>query len=356
MLILNQLQEPLPGMPGCFARALTHTRQTAFQKLIRIVWLSDIMKRQEMQREFAKKLHRDLLERQEVVVLLEQGALAKLVRDLTDKGIDELRPKLRADEPLVRLITIQTISARRLPLQPELIDCLNDPVPTIRQTARQALIHLSRGTDFGPLPKDGKTRRQRSIEKWRHWLALQNPTTLPINGPALKVVLDPADPAAEAEEAEVVRLRDELVKAPADKQAEVLQRLKTATGDLQTDALAQAIPQLSELMRGKARDALTERLARLPAKSLRERLTDEDAEVRQAAACACGRTKARDHIPDLIPLLAAPEVAVAEAAHSALKKLTGQDFGPKPGLPLSERTCATSAWTEWWQKHQHVKK
>lgn len=349
MLVISELMEPHPGMSICFARALCHTRRTAFQKLLRIVLLTNILNEEAV----AKKLHRDLLERQDVLQILEEESIAKLVRELGQQGIEKLRDKLRSKEPLLRLITIQTASKRRLPLIPELIECLDDPVPAVRQTARQTLVRLSRGTDFGPSPKAGKAVRRRSMEKWRHWLAIQKAVPLIVPRTSMSTLaMDRADPLAEAEDAEVARLREELVTATGAKQAAVLRRLTTATGELPTIALAQAVPYLSEPLQGKARIALVERLGRGKAKELRECLADEDAELRRAAACACGRTKDRGHVPKLIPLLLDPEAAVSGAALEALRGLTGQDFGPRAGVSAADRACAAAVWKEWWARQR----
>jgi hypothetical protein len=44
---------------------------------------------------------------------------------------------------------------------------------------------------------------------------------------------------------------------------------------------------------------------------------------------------------------------VAEAAHQALKELSGQDFGPKVNASREERVEASRQWTEWWNKQDH---
>lgn len=328
-----------PGDNSCFADTIFRMRQQVVQRIIHLVWVRP-----------QKALLLQLLVREDAQLMLDQTAQLKLIEEIAAATPKVLRGKLESDDPLVRLIAIQAIASRRLPLETDLIERLNDREPAIRQAARRALIRLTRGTDFGPTPSMGKARRLRAMDKWRHWLALQKPAA-PSPDVAMRVVLERADPAA-AEDAEVARLSDELVKARGDKQAEVLQRLKMTRGGLHTDALALAIPRLPEPMRTKARVALAERLTRMTAKTLRERLADEDAEVRRATATACALKKVRDHVPDLIPLLLDAEAAVAEAAHHALVDLTRQDFGPKPGAPAAARARAVAAWKDWWRKHR----
>ncbi len=78
-------------------------------------------------------------------------------------------------------------------------------------------------------------------------------------------------PEAE-DEVEAARLCQELVRATPDKQPGLLAKLKEQPGAAATPALAAAIPQLPEEMRVKVRQALTERLTRLPPSALREKL------------------------------------------------------------------------------------
>jgi hypothetical protein len=79
-------------------------------------------------------------------------------------------------------------------------------------------------------------------------------------------------------------------------------------------------------------------------------MTDDDAEIRRAAAAACAKKEARTLIPNLIGLLRDREGAVVGAAHTALKELTGQDFGPAPGAGRQDRDEAAQRWLEWWGK------
>jgi HEAT repeat protein len=156
-----------------------------------------------------------------------------------------------------------------------------------------------------------------------------------------------ADPAGQAE---ADRLRDDLLAAPADQQKALLDKLRDGKGAAYTDALAGAVPRLSGPVQRQARDALVQRLARMTTTTLRDKLQDEDAEVRRAAALACALKDARAQVPDLIPLLRDPDPAVAAAAETALKTLTGQDLGPGPNAGVEARLKAAGAWAAWWQK------
>jgi hypothetical protein len=160
-----------------------------------------------------------------------------------------------------------------------------------------------------------------------------------------------APPARPAPDAEVGRLSDELVKADAARQAEVLQKLRDGKGGVYTDALAHAIRRLDGAPRGKARDALADRLARMSARTLSDKLQDDDLEVRRAAALACAMRDEKAHVPRLIELLQDPEAAVARAAHAALKSLTNQDFGPGADAGQADVARAVAAWKDWWARN-----
>src|SRR5262249_28547279 len=141
---------------------------------------------------------------------------------------------------------------------------------------------------------------------------------------------NPSLPAAgpDAKKLGVERLRDELVRASPAEQDALLERERDEKGSEHTDVLAAAIPLLKGAARTKARDALAERMARMTATTLRDRLQDANAEIRRATALACAMKADRGFVPDLIALLNDAETKVARAAYVALKTLTNEDFGP----------------------------
>jgi hypothetical protein len=159
-------------------------------------------------------------------------------------------------------------------------------------------------------------------------------------------------PAAEpAADAEVGRLSDELVKAGAGRQEQVLQKLRDGKGAVYTDALAHAIHRLDGPTKGQARDALADRLTRMKKETLDDKLKDDDLEIRRAAALACAMKDEKVHVPRLIELLQDPEADVARAAHAALKSLTNQDFGPARDAGKEDVARAAAAWKDWWAKN-----
>jgi hypothetical protein len=151
-----------------------------------------------------------------------------------------------------------------------------------------------------------------------------------------------ARPAAEpAGDPAITRLTDELLQAPPENQGEVLKKLRDSKGPAYTDALALAIHKMNGAAKERARDALADRLTRMSAKTLGDKLQDEDPEVRRAGALACAMKDDRSNVPRLIDLLRDPEMVVGRAAHAALRALTKQDFGMENG----------AAWKDWWSKN-----
>jgi hypothetical protein len=134
---------------------------------------------------------------------------------------------------------------------------------------------------------------------------------------------------------QAARLSAELVQAPPARKEYWINYLRDGKGNAYTLALASAIAQLKGTDRDQAREALVQRLTRMTADTLRDKLQDELAEVRRAAVLACAQKEDLSLVPDLIALLADPEPSVAAAVHSALQRLTGENH----------RTAA--AWVEW---------
>ena len=304
--------------------------------------------------------------RHETMRLLQQQHLLDLAEKLKADSPEFLRKKLREEPPVVRLFSILVISGRRLPLQTELLEALKDPSTPVRQAAHGALIRISRGTDFGPYPGASQRSVERSIAKWRNWLALQQEASLGSNKRAaiaagklgkvdpiqpVQLLLDDSNHELQTLRPEVTRLCDELVNAKSSEQRSVLARWRDGSSSDHNDALVLAIPKLPEALRVEAEGALSERLRRLSPATLRDKLQDDNMELRRAAAFACGRKLARDLIPDLVQLLEDPEKDVIQAARAALTELTGEDFGPSKDANERGRTEAVAAWRKWCKEH-----
>jgi hypothetical protein len=148
------------------------------------------------------------------------------------------------------------------------------------------------------------------------------------------------------------RMADDLASSSGGRFNLLLHNLRIGKGGEFTDALALSIPKIEGDRQQKVREALVERLTRMKETTLSEYLDDEQVELRIAAARAAASKGSRTLIPRLIPLLRDTKAGMAEAAHQALKQLSGQDFGPKPGASRDERVQAARQWLDWWNKQQ----
>jgi hypothetical protein len=144
-------------------------------------------------------------------------------------------------------------------------------------------------------------------------------------------------PDAEAD-GRAQRLAADLVRATGDARQEALARLRDGKGSVYTEALAAAADRLSGEPQEAVRDALVQRLTRMTAATLRNKLAEESPEVRRAAALACAQKDDPAHVPDLLGRLEDADATVARAARQALSVLTGEEFK------------TPQQWKEWWQK------
>lgn len=146
-------------------------------------------------------------------------------------------------------------------------------------------------------------------------------------------------------------LSDKLVDASEENRDKVLAELKDSKGVEYTEALAFAIPRLSDReIRDKARDALAERLVRLKAASLVTYIKDPDPEIRRAALLASGTKKLEEHIPLMVERLNDADPDVVRAAYTSLKHISKEDFGPQFGATREEHEKSVKLWKEWAEK------
>ena len=158
-----------------------------------------------------RQQQRDLDIRQEALRLLTERRMLTEMEKLVNGKPDELCKQLREGPPLLRLIALRVISRRRVPVEKDLIEVLDDPDKSIRQAAREALVRIARGTDFGPSLTATKRDVAQSIDRWRDWLALQQSVAPPTPTPG--AATPPKPPRAEELEARPLFL------VPDDKKA-----------------------------------------------------------------------------------------------------------------------------------------
>jgi hypothetical protein len=190
----------------------------------------------------------------------------------------------------------------------------------------------------GKMGKLGERTLSTGPEKFPKKLGIE-PKDSTTPDPVVKPPVDKPPPDAREEQASA-RLANELVKASADDQAAgVLARLREGRGAEYTEALTTAIARLGGERKARAREALSQRLTRMKPDTLKRYLTDEEPEIRRAAAAACATRELKVLIPSLIPLLKDRTADVAQAAHAALKGLSGETLD-----------ADAAAWEAWWSK------
>jgi hypothetical protein len=148
-------------------------------------------------------------------------------------------------------------------------------------------------------------------------------------------------------EADGLRLSEALKKAPHEVIDRLVAKYRDSKDDAYTEGLARAIPHLGPKVQAKVREALVVRVTRLTVEQVRDRLGDDDDELRKAAAWACVRRLDPESIPDLISLLFAPDLKVVEGARKALQTLTDEDFFPSDATDAQARALAAARWQAW---------
>jgi HEAT repeat protein len=252
-----------------------------------------------------------------------------------------LRNKVHDADPVTRLVVVQAIGQRRLPLGAELIGRLEDAEPLIRDAAHRSLVRLSRGNDFGPRPGGTLLDHKKALRQWLTWWAYEAPHAA---GPA------PVPP--DAAERAALRYRTEILQAANINLDRALDKVQKAASPAATHGLSAACAEMKGTPKAKARQVLVERLADLPEEKLKEKLADADGEMRRAAALACGQKKFAKLIPAVLKCLEDEEPEVAQAARASLKELTGKDFGPLPNAAPLDQFRAIGQWYGWWEQNR----
>jgi HEAT repeat protein len=354
---------------GFFKRVQDLRKQIAMKYMTSMSKLEFMQGGQQLQEVAKQQLEDTMLEVGEKVLtmkLFQSSSLNVFLRHLSVAKPEELQKQIASKDPVVRFLVIDTIRRRFLHMEPELIACLKDPSRNVREAAHKALSRIAHGTDFGP-PRGASQRGiERSIYKWKYWHGLQqshSPEMLAkeaaIYAAGKRTLVAPLENLPVAliqddvlESGVTSKWSEELVNAKGKEQMVVLARLRDSKDVNDTLVLALTIPKLSGGIQDEARMALRQRLESLPTATLRDKLQDDDIEVRRAAALACGRKNVREHIPDLLQLLDDPEMEVIQSAHAALTQLTGEDFGPAADVDHRGRAQAADAWRKWWKERQ----
>jgi hypothetical protein len=170
----------------------------------------------------------------------------------------------------------------------------------------------------------------------------------PVGTPPVLPPLDLPNPTGD----EAITLAVQMLKAPDADWAKLLSAARDAKGPTYTRALVVTATNTDGARKKAAREALSERLCRMSAATLRTMLKANEAELRRGAALACAMKDDRAHVPDLIDALADKDDSVVRAAKAGLKSLTGKDFGPASGASAEQKAAALAQWREWYAKEK----
>src|SRR5207248_2959521 len=100
-------------------------------------------------------------------------ALQTLLPQLIREDPATLAQKLKDPDPFVRWVAIQVAARKWMPVEKELVTLIADPYPGVREAAQQALVRLSRGSDFGPPATATPGQVEQAQAQWQRWLDLQ---------------------------------------------------------------------------------------------------------------------------------------------------------------------------------------
>jgi hypothetical protein len=158
-----------------------------------------------------------------------------------------------------------------------------------------------------------------------------------LRGPKLPKYMSLAELTGEASTAQGPRLKQVLLELEGRRGPEVLGGLSVAATNSDAD-----IQKLS-------RDLMDKHLSRQSANTVKERLKDENVEIRKAALRVAG-AKHPSLTGNVIDLLTDAQADVRETAHQSLARQSREDFGPNPDATTQEREQAQQRWREWWGK------
>jgi hypothetical protein len=226
------------------------------------------------------------------------------------------------DQRFDYLIRLRPVSGKQLLAWQDRVKSYRPTEPQ-RETLLFALRALA-GENPGPAPED--------------WKRLYSTIT----GQRFSKPLEPPE--------QLVHLRDCLLQGSALQQADALNAFKDKRGSAYDTALALALPQMRPELQKSARTILVDRLFCLPLPQLREKLGDQNLEVRRAAVTVCKQRKLKPLVPELILLLDDDDAKLAQQVHDLLQQFASRNLGPRPGADHEQRQEAMAAWRDWWEK------
>jgi hypothetical protein len=105
---------------------------------------------------------------------VQRHARGLLDRHLARQTASGIKARLTHDRAEVRAAAARAVGARKLRYGTELIELLTDAEVEVRGAARQALVRLSGGQDYGPQPGASDEEVRTAVGRWRDWWAGQS--------------------------------------------------------------------------------------------------------------------------------------------------------------------------------------
>jgi HEAT repeat protein len=229
-----------------------------------------------------------------------------------------------ADQRFDYMVRLRPVTKKELLVWQEKLEDVK-PLSPQKESVMFALRELT-GENPGP-----------SAEDWKRFYS-------PITGQRLDKPQD--------QSAQLLHLKDLLVKSRPGRQEELLLVFKDRQGPVYDKAVAQALPALTGAVQKTGRTVLADRMYCVPLKELRARLRDADPEIRLAAVRVSRQRAEQALLPELIDTLNDGNPDVAKQSRDVLRHLTRRDFGPPDGANREQRQEAIAAWRNWLDRRE----
>lgn len=287
-----------------------------------------------------------------------------LVR-LRDGDQGQIVQACRSADELERWAAILVARERKLPLHEEFISLLRDVDRDVRKEARDALVELAEGPDFGPSGKADAAEVEKSVTQWSRWFTsreyLARYSSLPEN--ELVTLFEDADPlkrwaAVIAARERRLAVHERLIERLGDEDPDVRREARLAIAALAgdeydygpdpDDVLAAREEAITRWSKWWQREQLLPRFDGLSPDELVAQF-DAPASLERWSAVTVARRRGAGFPEPLVRMLRDPDKDVRQEARRALVTSTdGKDFGPPDNGTPEEVAKAAAAWDSWW--------
>jgi hypothetical protein len=282
----------------------------------------------------------------------------------------QLVEAFKAPDVLERLAAVKVANQKGLDMPEEFIALLRGEDDAIRQEAREALVKLAGGSDYGPSEKSDAAAVEEAVQGWQSWLAERQRLR------RLRELQAKCEKLPSAQLVEAFNGSDSLERLAAVKTAsqkgldvpkkyiallrgeddairqEARQALAKLAGDY--DFGPSAAAGQAEITRAATawtkwlqRRELMPKYANLSPEALAEAFKSPEP-LERWAAVATARVQQAPLRDELIALVRDPDNEVRQESRSALRQLArGTDHGPRDGATKAQQEAAFQAWNEW---------